>query len=297
MYAEDDKDHLYKPGLSRPQFTNHTKLRAAERHFRKSFEGIIETSSLTTSPKIVGYFRQDKPIYEVDGCGGFLVCPEALSFEEQICLSEKAFTCYLQPPNQTSLDVLYGFEKLGIGEKAFSKKDPQQNIFIQDEAFVRRVRWANLGYQYDWTSKLYQQPNQEFPSELTVLAKKFAEAIGHLDFKPEAGFVNLYQAVLRNDSLTSHIDKSELNMAAPLISLSLGVDGVFVLGGKDRDDPVKAFRLRSGDITVLIGESRQYYHGIPRVLPTYDIKVEGLFDRVPLLRGTRLNINIRQVTL
>ena len=61
-------------------------------------------------------------------------------------------------------------------------------------------------------------------------------------------------------------------MDKPIVSISLGLPGIFVLGGAEKDEfesddqsstsphPVRALLLRPGDILVMGGPSRLNYH-------------------------------------
>lgn len=89
---------------------------------------------------------------------------------------------------------------------------------------ARKMRWITLGYQYHWPSKTYHfDQNAPFPPELCVLSKAVVEAIHGVgpypyaaeDFVAEAGVVNYYQL---KDRLMGHVDRSELNKDAPLVS-------------------------------------------------------------------------------
>lgn len=116
-------------------------------------------------------------------------------------------------------------------------------------------------------------------------------------YRPEAGVVNFYQA---RDTLTAHIDQSEVDAVKPLVSISLGESAVFLIGTESRDDIPLPLLLQSGDVVVMSGPSRRVFHGVPRV-------VEGgmrpeLLDgwssaeaMVGFMRGTRLNVNVRHV--
>ncbi len=68
------------------------------------------------------------------------------------------------------------------------------------------------------------------------------------------------------DTLNGHIDDAEPSLHQPLVSLSLGCDAVFLIGGPTRDTPPTPLLLRGGDIVVLSGPARHCYHGVPRVL-------------------------------
>ncbi|KAI8086047.1 uncharacterized protein BX664DRAFT_265199 [Halteromyces radiatus] len=105
---------------------------------------------------------------------------------------------------------------------------------------LRKQRWITLGYQYDWKTKLYDLENGlPMPEELNDLAKAVvsaAEGIGYSNdehsssesttswkntyrgstFKAEAGVINYYQL---RDTLMAHVDKSEVNMEAPIVSV------------------------------------------------------------------------------
>ena len=84
-----------------------------------------------------------------------------------------------------------------------------------------------------------------------------------------------------------HRDEDEENLAAPVVSLSLGDTAVFRIGGPERKGPTRSFRLASGDALVLSGPSRHYYHGVDRVIPGSSTLLPG---------GGRINLTLRRVT-
>jgi alkylated DNA repair protein (DNA oxidative demethylase) len=47
------------------------------------------------------------------------------------------------------------------------------------------------------------------------------------------------------------------------VSVSLGLPATFQFGGLKRNDPVRKFALRHGDVAVWGGPSRLCYHGVP----------------------------------
>ena len=100
-----------------------------------------------------------------------------------------------------------------------------------------------------------------------------------------------------------HLDDAEPCQRAPIVSLSLGLDAIYLLGGASKAEPPRALRLRSGDVVLQGGASRGFYHGVPRVLagtlPTM-LRPENAADSElsPFARWLldhRLNINVRQV--
>ena len=103
---------------------------------------------------------------------------------------------------------------------------------------------------------------------------------------PQACLVNWYKP---GTKLGSHIDADEDARMAPVLSVSLGDDALFRLGGPTRKDKTRSFRLSSGDVVVLGGASRRFFHGVDRIYP-------GTSDLVPLEGGGRINLTLRRVT-
>lgn len=79
------------------------------------------------------------------------------------------------------------------------------------------------------------------------------------DFCPDACLINRYEPGAR---LSLHQDKNERDFANPIVSVSLGLPATFQFGGLKRNDPVKKFALRHGDVAVWGGPSRLFYHGV-----------------------------------
>ena len=84
-----------------------------------------------------------------------------------------------------------------------------------------------------------------------------------------------------------HQDRDEADFSAPVLSVSLGDACLFRIGGTERGQPTRSFRLESGDIVVLGGSSRLAFHGVDRIYPTTST----------LLRdGGRINLTLRRVS-
>ena len=82
--------------------------------------------------------------------------------------------------------------------------------------------------------------------------------------EPEACLINWYEP---GTKLGQHVDSDEEDNRAPVVSISLGDDAWFRVGGLTRKDPTERILLHSGDIVVLGGEARLAYHGIDRIVP------------------------------
>jgi alkylated DNA repair protein (DNA oxidative demethylase) len=101
---------------------------------------------------------------------------------------------------------------------------------------------------------------------------------------PQACLINFYPAGAR---MGLHQDRDEQEFSAPVVSVSLGDDCLFRIGGTRRSDPTASLRLHSGDVVVLGGESRLAFHGVDRIYPGTStlLKSEG-----------RINLTLRRVT-
>lgn len=128
----------------------------------------------------------------------------------------------------------------------------------------RKLRWVTLGGQYDWTQKLYPStPPPAFPEDVASLVEGLFPTM-----KAQAAIVNLYTP---GDTLSLHRDVSE-HCDRPLVSISLGCDGLFIAGldacegGEDDTAPSLVMRLHSGDAVVMSGSARYAWHGVPQIL-------------------------------
>ncbi len=136
------------------------------------------------------------------------------------------------------------------------------------------------GYRYQRTHPETASPWPALPSLLLDLWRTYAE----FEADPEACLVNFYGAGAK---MGSHRDVDEEEFRAPVLSVSLGDDAVFHVGGLKRGDPKERVVLQSGDVVVLGGTARRAYHGIDRV-------IAGTSDLVP--GGGRINLTMRRVT-
>jgi alkylated DNA repair protein (DNA oxidative demethylase) len=115
------------------------------------------------------------------------------------------------------------------------------------------------GYRYDGVDPESGQPWPAMPAVLRELAGDAAAAGGFEDFSPDACLINRYQPGAR---MSLHQDKDELDFAAPIVSVSLGLPAIFLFGGLKRSDKQARFRLVHGDIVVWGGASRLFFHGV-----------------------------------
>lgn len=109
-------------------------------------------------------------------------------------------------------------------------------------------------------------------------------AVSGSDRSPECCLVNFYAEGAR---MGLHQDRDEADFAQPVVSISLGDDGLFRIGNETRGGKTQSLWLRSGDVLVMGGSARLLYHGIDRIAP-------GTSTLLP--QGGRINLTLRVVT-
>lgn len=137
------------------------------------------------------------------------------------------------------------------------------------------------GYRYSPHDPDSGKPWPAFPAVFLQLAQSAAAASGFPGFEPTACLINRYEPGAR---LTLHQDKDELDQTAPIVSVSLGIDAIFLFGGLQRKERARRLPLRHGDVVVWGGPSRLRYHGVMPVKPASH----------PLLGECRINLTFRK---
>lgn len=139
----------------------------------------------------------------------------------------------------------------------------------------------NRGYRYQATHPVTGEAWPPIPPALLALW----DATAGYPQPPEACLVNFYDAKAK---MGLHQDRDEVDFSAPVVSVSLGDDCLFRVGGQKRNDPTVSLRLVSGDVVVLGAESRLAFHGVDRIhAGTSDL----------LNNGGRINLTLRRVTI
>lgn len=135
---------------------------------------------------------------------------------------------------------------------------------VEDASLLDKLRWSTLGYHHNWDTKVYSEDRRgTFPPELSRLTQALASALGHQTFTPEAAIVNFYPA---SGCLSPHTDHSEPNLSVPLLSISLGLPAIFLIGTASLDTIPAALLLKTGDVLVMEAEARLAYHAVPKII-------------------------------
>lgn len=140
------------------------------------------------------------------------------------------------------------------------------------------------GYRYESTHPITQEEFPPMPQSIYDIAIQVVENLGH-QIKPESALINWYA---EDGKLGLHQDKTEISLA-PVVSISLGDDCVFTIGGNTRSDKKRDIILKSGDVLVMGAEHRLIFHGVKKIIPNTAPAELGM------KQAGRVNITIRQV--
>lgn len=136
------------------------------------------------------------------------------------------------------------------------------------------------GYRYVERHPQTGRPWPAIPNEILAIW----DAVAAYPHAPECCLINLYRGGAR---MGLHQDRDEEAFDAPVVSISLGDEALFRLGGTTRKAATRSMKLASGDVLILGGAARMAFHGIDRVLAGSSRLVPG---------GGRLNLTLRRVT-
>ncbi|MDF1600760.1 alpha-ketoglutarate-dependent dioxygenase AlkB [Mesorhizobium sp. YIM 152430] len=137
------------------------------------------------------------------------------------------------------------------------------------------------GYRYQPTHPESGAPWPPIPSTLL----KLWDDVAQFGKPPQACLVNFYDASAK---MGLHQDRDEQEFGAPVVSVSLGDDCLFRIGGTERSDATRSLRLCSGDVVILGGQGRMAFHGVDRIYPGTSTLLKN---------GGRINLTLRRVTV
>jgi alkylated DNA repair protein (DNA oxidative demethylase) len=150
---------------------------------------------------------------------------------------------------------------------------------------VRMTAAGNYGWISDRRGYRYERrhPTGVTWPPIPASVLEVWRAVSGVDRAPQCCLVNWYDEAAR---MGLHQDRDEADLTMPVVSISLGDDALFRVGGTERGGPTRSIWLRSGDVAVLGGPARLAYHGIDRVR-------HGSSSLLP--RGGRINLTLRVV--
>ena len=126
------------------------------------------------------------------------------------------------------------------------------------------------------------RPRPLMPRVLSDFAIRAATLAGFPKFTPDSCHINRYQA---RTKLGLHQDRHECDLTQPIVSVSFGLQAVFLFGGFQRIDKPRHILLEHGDVFVWGGPSRMCFHGVQPVKPGSHL----------LVGPYRINLTFRKV--
>lgn len=153
--------------------------------------------------------------------------------------------------------------------------------FSVEETNFGPLGWVSdkSGYRYQPTHPITHEPWPDIPRALLDL---WDETTSY-PAPPECCLVNLYRESAR---MGLHQDRDEAATDAPVLSVSLGDDATFRIGGTSRKGATRTVMLKSGDVLTFGGPARLAFHGLDKIIPGSSALVPG---------GGRLNLTLRRV--
>lgn len=181
----------------------------------------------------------------------------------------------------------WGPQMLSYTQKASDEAESAPKKRKIDSFPLSKLRYLNLGaFNYNWGDRRYDLISGAavLNSRLVSLAQRATSMAiqkgdkSHRDLNIDFNMAicNFYHLQRPSDRLGGHQDNVESNLSLPLVTISLGAPGVFLLGRESREELPTAILLQAGDCMVLSGKSRGYFHGIPTILEHEDDDTEGI---------------------
>jgi len=244
------------------------------------------------------------PAFGLSEFPGFIFFPQALSECLQTQLAFESVTDFCEAPHATNIDLVapkshevvngeeetlwhlwkteHGFATAtNKGQASSAAKDNPNKKYYRS---FRKLSWATTGYHYDWTQRSYHEGAKSImPPSLQKVATLFAQTALRMEqdesspnqsttttytttkFTPSASIVNYYTF---KSVMGGHRDDLEYALDKPVVSMSLGLPAMFLLGGNTKESaPVLPILVRPGDVMILGGAARLNYHGMAKVLP------------------------------
>ena len=151
---------------------------------------------------------------------------------------------------------------------------------------VRMTSAGRVGWYSDRGGYRYadRHPNGGAWPDIPGVVLDIWDHVTGLGRRPECCLINFYG---RDARMALHRDRDEADFSWPVVSISLGDDGLFRIGNQTRGGKTESIWLNSGDVVVMGGAARLTYHGVDRIR----FGSSGL-----LARGGRINLTLRVVT-
>jgi len=148
--------------------------------------------------------------------------------------------------------------------------------------------WYSEGWQNVYVDKhpITGKKFTDIPKNILDIGNELAVPL-YPEYAAECCFINYYPRSIYPLKWRLHRDREEINQDAPVVSISLGATCKFAIQGPEmHKGPLDEIVLEQGDIVVMSGPSRKWFHGVSWI--------ENNKARPPL-GYDRFNITLRMV--
>jgi alkylated DNA repair protein (DNA oxidative demethylase) len=118
------------------------------------------------------------------------------------------------------------------------------------------------GYRYVDRDPMTGRAWPAMPAPFRELARRASQSAGFASFDPDCCLINRYVIGAR---MGTHRDFDELDLAQPIVSVSLGLPATFLWYGAKRTGRPLRVTLNDGDVLVWGRTARAGYHGVRRI--------------------------------
>jgi alkylated DNA repair protein (DNA oxidative demethylase) len=118
------------------------------------------------------------------------------------------------------------------------------------------------GYRYVDRDPTTGKPWPAMPQVFSDLAQRAARSGGFPGFEPDCCLVNRYAI---GAQMGVHRDFDELDLAQPIVSVSIGLPATFLWYGAARTGTPVRVPVADGDVLVWGGSARTGYHAVRRI--------------------------------
>ncbi len=192
---------------------------------------------------------------------------------------------YLDATGQTALlaDLGTVLQQAPLFEQTMPRTGTPLSVRMTNAGDYGWVTDRDGGYRYQGTHPV---TGRKWPAIPARLMKLWTDLTAETK-PPNLCLINFYGQDAR---LGLHQDRGDSSLEAPVVSISLGDDATFILGGLSRKDALRRVRLRSGDIMWFGGASRLIFHGVEGVISN----TSALLQKIGL-PGGRINLTLRRI--
>lgn len=165
-------------------------------------------------------------------------------------IAANALNIFFKKPYRTNLDSREDMYKQEGKEPQLKSSTAQQTEKIGTQMpkeeledlkgkgyyFNDSIRWANVGYQYDWTERKYPNMKTDIPDVISKLCERANRLYNTLrgqkkNYYPQSAIINYYG---EKDYMTGHLDDAEIDQISPIYSFSFGLSCIFLIGGNTK---------------------------------------------------------------